>query len=112
MIFGIYVFIWFPFSDEAHKMIVTWSSINLTDSFVIYGLTRTMLNMTQKGYSDMFVDGGSEKLSQFIHRVELVDLKPNTTYCEYYIEIKNLKCLIFNLQCGLKVTITFFFLFY
>ena len=83
-----YVIIWFPFSDEAHKMIVTWSSINLTDSFVIYGLTRTMLNMTQKGYSDMFVDGGSEKLSQFIHRVELVDLKPNATYCKYSMEIK------------------------
>ena len=70
--------------DDVHKMIVTWSSINYTDSFVIYGLTRTMLNMTQKGYSEKFVDGGSLKLSQFIHKVELGNLKPNTTYCKYY----------------------------
>lgn len=71
------------YGDEVHKMIVTWSSVNFTDSYVVYGLTRTEMNLTQKGSSEKFVDGGSEKLSQFIHKVELVNLKPNTTYYYY-----------------------------
>ncbi len=40
------------------------------------------LDSTAEGSSTRFVDGGRERRAQFIHRVELRNLRPNSTYCE------------------------------
>lgn len=66
-------------------MIITWSTFNDTASAVQYGLSPKNMNLLEKGYSSKFTDGGSEHRVQFIHRVYLRDLKPNTTYCKYCI---------------------------
>ncbi|XP_013069245.2 acid phosphatase type 7-like [Biomphalaria glabrata] len=68
------------YGDDLSKMIISWSTVNDTDSIVKYGLTVDSLTLIQKGNESMFVDGGNEKRTQYIHRVDLVDLKPNTTY--------------------------------
>uniref|UniRef100_A0A2C9JIY6 Purple acid phosphatase n=1 Tax=Biomphalaria glabrata TaxID=6526 RepID=A0A2C9JIY6_BIOGL len=68
------------YGDDLSKMIISWSTVNDTDSIVKYGLTVDSLTLIQKGNESMFVDGGNEKRTQYIHCVDLVDLKPNTTY--------------------------------
>lgn len=64
-------------------MIISWSTVNDSDSIVQYGLSVKALTLSQQGSSTKFVDGGSEKRTQYIHRVDLKDLLPNTIYCKY-----------------------------
>ncbi len=67
---------------------ITWTTWNETESIVEFGVDPTRLNETRGGYSRLFVDGGSEKRRQFIHRVQIEDLKPNTSYF-YHVGSQN-----------------------
>ena len=62
---------------------VTWSTFKDTDSTVVFGTDPKNLDQKKSGHSDVFVDGGEEARRQFIHRVEIRNLKPKTKYCEY-----------------------------
>ena len=52
-------------------------------SFVEYGMHRSGLNQVKKGTYKAFVDGGKLKRTQYIHRVSLKNLEPDTSYCRY-----------------------------
>ena len=67
-------------------MMVTWSTFNDTnESTVEFGITpMNNLSMTAKGNRTKFVDGGSEKHTQFIHRVKLTGLKTGNMYCKLF----------------------------
>ncbi|XP_036450109.1 acid phosphatase type 7 [Colossoma macropomum] len=63
------------------SMVITWTTINKTDSMVEYNLWGGKLfTQTAKGNSAVFVDEGSEKRKMYIHRVTLSDLRPGDTY--------------------------------
>ena len=69
-------------------MMVTWSTFNDTkESTVEFGFHVEDLSMTAKGSRTKFVDGGSEKHTQYIHRVKLAGLKTGSVYCKYTIYI-------------------------
>lgn len=64
-------------------MIVTWSTFNDTKlSLVRFGLNGN-ITLKAKGSSTKFVDGGTEKHTQYIHRVKLTGLKPDSLYSEF-----------------------------
>lgn len=59
---------------------VTWSTIDdAEESIVEYGFGKT-LDERAVGTSQKFVDGGPGKKSQYIHRVSLNGLQPETEY--------------------------------
>ncbi|EDV44663.1 uncharacterized protein Dana_GF20208, isoform A [Drosophila ananassae] len=75
----------------ASEMVVTWSTRSLPPdlqvgmtTIVEYGLLeasgQSKLSQTARGTATKFVDGGRKKATQFIHRVTLRNLKPNSTY--------------------------------
>ncbi|CAC5378885.1 ACP7 [Mytilus coruscus] len=67
------------FGDDPTKMLVTWSTMNVTQNATcLYGIGTT--NMIAKGYTRKFVDGGPQQHTQFIHRATLINLKPGTRY--------------------------------
>lgn len=67
------------YGDEPSSMVVTWSTFNDTNSSVVeYGING--LNFKTTGYRTLFVDDGTEKRKQYIHRVKLNDLKPHQKY--------------------------------
>lgn len=66
-------------SDSSLDIVVTWSTLNSTTKSVVEYGTDDLTN-TATGQSTKFTDGGSLKRSQFIHRVTLSNLKPNTDY--------------------------------
>ncbi len=51
-------------------------------SQVEFALNSLELDKQANGGSTKFVDGGRERRTQYIHRVKLEKLKPNSTYCE------------------------------
>lgn len=58
---------------------MTWNTLdNPEESIVEYGVNGFILTAT--GTRELFVDGGNEKKSQWIHRVKLSDLEPATKY--------------------------------
>lgn len=66
--------------DSADKIIVVWSTFNDTgDSTVLYGKGGKII-LKAKGAATKFVDSGSEKRFQFIHKVTLTGLEPKTEY--------------------------------
>lgn len=66
-------------SDHVSDIVVTWSTRSLTNSSIVeYGILG--LNGRASGSASLFVDGGSEKKSQYIHRVTLSNLLPQETY--------------------------------
>lgn len=70
------------FSDNIHDIVVTWSTRNDTEeSIVEYGIGGLILTAT--GNSTLFIDGGDEKQKQYIHRVWLKNLTPNSKYRKY-----------------------------
>lgn len=71
------------YGNNIHQIVVTWSTFTDTpESIVEYGIGG--LIETAKGSSNLFVDGGAKKHSQYIHRVVLDDLTPDSKYCKYY----------------------------
>lgn len=58
---------------------MTWSTLNATGKSVCeYGVHD--LDTSAEGHATKFVDGGSERRFQFMHRVTLRNLQPNTDY--------------------------------
>ncbi|KAL1509866.1 hypothetical protein ABEB36_004539 [Hypothenemus hampei] len=67
------------FGDSIYEIVVTWSTFDSTrESIVEYGIDGLIL--TKSGNSTKFVDGGPNKHSQYIHRVTLDNLNPNSKY--------------------------------
>lgn len=67
------------YGENVHELIVTWSTYNDTNkSLVEYGIKN--FNLSSSGSSELFVDGGWKRHSQYIHRVKLTNLTPNVTY--------------------------------
>jgi len=65
--------------DAPNEFIVTWSTLDdAGDSIVEYGIQGYILRAT--GASELFVDGGPAKHSQYMHRVYLKNLTFNTKY--------------------------------
>lgn len=65
------------------EMVVTWSTLTDTQtSEVFWGQELFDLRIRTEGRSKKFVDGGAAAATQFIHRVHLKNLEPDTTY--YY----------------------------
>lgn len=69
------------YGNNIQDIVVTWSTFNQTEeSLVEYGIGGFIL--TAKGSSKLFVDGGDEQHSQYIHSVVLKNLTPDTRYGE------------------------------
>lgn len=67
------------FGENDWEIVVTWSTFNDTpESMVEYGIGGMIL--TEIGSSKIFVDGGPEKHSQYIHKVTLSNLTPGQKY--------------------------------
>ncbi|KAF5302288.1 hypothetical protein FQA39_LY10327 [Lamprigera yunnana] len=67
------------YGDTTKQIVVTWSTMSDTkESIVEYGIGGMILKAV--GSSNLFIDGGSKKHSQYIHRVTLSNLNPNNTY--------------------------------
>lgn len=67
------------YGNNIFEIVVTWSTFNKTNSSVVeYGIGGLILR--KEGISDLFVDGGPQKHSQYIHRVTLKHLTPDTKY--------------------------------
>ena len=72
-------------------MMVTWNTFNDTkESTVEFGFQVGNLTMMASGDRTKFVDGGTEKHTEYIHRVKLTGLKPGSLYCEYDLIKKEL----------------------
>ncbi|XP_036339036.1 acid phosphatase type 7 isoform X1 [Rhagoletis pomonella] len=71
------------FGANNNEISVTWSTRDATNQSVVlysenYTDTKRLINIT--GDSRHFVDGGPKAHSQYIHKVTLRDLKPQTRY--------------------------------
>ncbi|XP_055842961.1 acid phosphatase type 7-like isoform X1 [Episyrphus balteatus] len=67
------------FGETTDEIVVTWSTRDdAGPSLVEYGIHG--LALTAEGTSQQFIDGGDKHRSQFIHRVKLKNLQPNSTY--------------------------------
>ena len=62
---------------------MVWVTGNLTDSVVKYGESIDKL-MSTSGDATIFIDGGPEKRSMWIHKVVLQDLKSDQRYCKLH----------------------------
>lgn len=71
------------FGNNVSEVVVTWSTKNDTESLVKYGIG--LFQLTAKGASEIFVDGGEKRNFQYIHRVKLPNLKPDNVYGKYEI---------------------------
>lgn len=89
-------------SENVSEIVITWSTINATlNSIVEYGINGMVL--TANGTSNKFVDGGSEKYTQYIHQVKLTNLQPSSKYGRFwYLIFKRciLKLLFLVYHCG------------
>ncbi|KAI5638233.1 calcineurin-like phosphoesterase domain-containing protein [Phthorimaea operculella] len=68
------------FGENLNDIVVMWSTLDKkkVGSVVHYGVGN--LQQTAEGETWLFQDGGHRKRSQWMHRVELNNLQPNTTY--------------------------------
>lgn len=70
------------YGKNVYEIVVTWSTFNDTKSSVVeYGIGGMILQA--EGTSKLFIDGGPERHAQYIHRVRLADLTPDSTYGKY-----------------------------
>lgn len=70
------------YGENVYEITVTWSTFSDTEeSLVEYGIGG--FAMVAKGNRTLFIDGGNEKRSQYIHRVKLSGLAPDTKYSKY-----------------------------
>lgn len=66
-------------AEDNKDLSVTWSTINKTDESVVLVYHRGR-ELKFSGNSVKFVDGGEKKATQWIHKVHVHSLLPNTTY--------------------------------
>lgn len=67
------------FGQNTSDIVITWSTFNDTqESIVEYGIGGLILQ--KSGKSELFIDGGSQHHSQYIHKVTLNNLTPNSRY--------------------------------
>lgn len=67
------------YGNNIFEIVVTWSTFNQTaKSMVEYGIGGLIFK--QEGSSKLFVDGGSQKHSEYIHTVTLKHLTPDSKY--------------------------------
>lgn len=60
-------------------MVVTWSTLDDPEETIVeYGVNGYILSAV--GKRELFVDGGNQKKSQWIHKVVLTELEPQTKY--------------------------------
>lgn len=70
------------YGQNTSEIVVTWSTMNDTkESIVEYGINGLILRTA--GVSSAFIDGGPKKHTQYIHRVILKNLTPNSKYGNY-----------------------------
>ncbi len=69
----------FP-ADEVGSMVITWVTVNRTESVVEYG--PGALSFRASGSVAVYRDGGSEHRVLYMHRVTLTQLKPQQRYGE------------------------------
>lgn len=70
------------YGENIYEIVITWSTMNDTkESLVEYGIGGLILQ--EKGSSEIFIDGGKAKHFQFVHKVRLSNLQPNSKYGEY-----------------------------
>ena len=70
--------------ENIHDIVVTWSTRDYTNqSIVEYGIGGFALRA--HGNSKLFIDGGAQKNHQYIHRVVLKDLTPDSKYGKYLL---------------------------
>jgi len=65
---------------EQGSLELTWSTLNYTDQSIVRIKGTDGGEKEYNGTAQKFVDGGQKKLSQWIHRVQLADLKPDAYY--------------------------------
>jgi len=71
------------YGRNTSEVVITWSTVSYANySLVEYGPSGFDLSSTSSGTSAEFVDGGDLQSTQYIHRVHLYGLAPNSTY--YY----------------------------
>lgn len=79
----VYTFSACVFVDDIYDVVVTWNTkSNTEESIVEYGIGGLVLRA--EGNSTRFVDGGGKRHSQYIHRVWLRDLTPDSKYGKIY----------------------------
>ena len=68
--------------ERPDQMVIVWNTDDFTiESKVLFGCGGK-LNQTIFGKSYKFTDKGSEKRVQYVHRVVLQGLAPQTEYCK------------------------------
>ena len=65
--------------EEEGSFSVSWSTINKTEQSVVIVYNKGR-ELGFKGRSDLFVDGGKKKASQWIHQVVVSGLEGDTSY--------------------------------
>lgn len=64
-----------------NSMVITWSTSNQTESIVEFNLWgQTLFSHEMMGNYSVFIDGGPENRTTYIHRVTLSDLRPGAAY--------------------------------
>uniref|UniRef100_A0A146LZU8 Purple acid phosphatase n=2 Tax=Lygus hesperus TaxID=30085 RepID=A0A146LZU8_LYGHE len=67
------------YGESELEIVVTWSTMSPTPTPTVeYSLQG--YQQTATGSTKVFIDGGDEKRKQYIHRVTLTDLKPDSKY--------------------------------
>ncbi|XP_040575753.1 acid phosphatase type 7 [Lepeophtheirus salmonis] len=69
-------------TDSKQSMLVTWVTWNQTSSYANYGLSPQNLTQTASGSSNIFYTSQDSSRHEYIHKVKMSELRPNTTY--YY----------------------------
>lgn len=71
------------FLANPSEMIVTWVTFTQTmTSSVEFGINLGGLNRRAEGSQTVFIDGGDEKRTLYIHRVTMKGLNPGQRYCK------------------------------
>lgn len=89
------------YGKNIFEIVVTWSTSNRTNSSIVeYGIGGLILR--QEGSSKLFIDGGPEKRSQYIHTVVLKHLTPDSRYGELVHSFFFIRILSLNLFSNFK----------
>ncbi|XP_064622979.1 acid phosphatase type 7-like [Lineus longissimus] len=76
------------YAAKPTEMVFTWVTFTDTGSVVEYGLSSSQLDMSAKGASEEFRDGGKEKRIIFMHRVTVTGLSSGQMY-NYHVGSPN-----------------------